>query len=78
MSTREQRRAARRNSELSTGPITPEGKSHSRFNAMRHGLCSQQALLPGEDAEALAQTSPANSTNPPDPSTSRSSTVWSE
>ena len=54
MSTREQRRAARRNSEQSTGPVTKEGKAHSRFNAMRHGLCSQQALLPGEDAEALA------------------------
>src|SRR3977135_3043242 len=53
MSTREQRRAARRNSELSTGPVTPEGKAHSRLNTMRHGLCSQQALLPGEDAQAL-------------------------
>ncbi|MCU1275410.1 MAG: hypothetical protein JWO48_2841 [Bryobacterales bacterium] len=57
MSTREQRRAARRNSELSTGPVTPEGKAQSRFNAMRHGLCSQQALLPGEDAQALQDLS---------------------
>jgi hypothetical protein len=57
MSTREQRRTARRNSELSLGPITPEGKAHSRFNAMRHGLCSHQSLLPGEDAEALADLS---------------------
>ena len=54
MSTRAQRRAARRNAEQSTGPVTPEGKSATRFNAVRHGLCSQQALLPGEDSEALA------------------------
>ena len=53
MSTREQRRAARRNSEQSTGPVTQEGKTHSRFNAVRHGLCSQQAVLPGEDGDAL-------------------------
>src|ERR1700682_3531008 len=57
MSTREQRRTARRNSEHSTGPVTPEGKAHSRFNAVRHGLCSQQALLPGEDAQALQDLS---------------------
>src|SRR3981189_1391126 len=57
MSTRQQRRAARRNSEHSTGPVTPEGKAHSRFNAMRHGLCSQQALLPGEDGQALQDLS---------------------
>jgi hypothetical protein len=57
MSTRAQRRAARRNSEMSTGPVTTEGKAHSRFNAMRHGLCSQQALLPGEDGQALADLS---------------------
>jgi hypothetical protein len=57
MSTRQQRRAARRNAESSTGPATVEGKSHSRFNSVRHGLCSRQALLPGEDAEALADLS---------------------
>src|SRR4030088_67494 len=42
---------------MSHGPVTQEGRTHSRFNAMRHGLCSQQALLPGEDAEALADLS---------------------
>src|SRR4030088_3668407 len=57
MSTRAQRRAARLNSEKSTGPRTEAGKSSSALNAVRHGLCSQQALLPGEDAEALADLS---------------------
>jgi hypothetical protein len=57
MSTRAQRRAARLNSEKSTGPRTETGKSASSLNAVRHGLCSQQALLPGEDAEALSDLS---------------------
>src|SRR3981189_2831689 len=57
MSTRAQRRAARLNSEKSTGPRTEAGKSASSLNALRHGLCSQKALLPGEDAEALADLS---------------------
>jgi hypothetical protein len=57
MSTRAQRRAARLNSEKSTGPRTEAGKSASGLNALRHGLCSQKALLPGEDAEALADLS---------------------
>src|SRR3982074_1555067 len=53
MSTRAQRRAARLNSEKSTGPRTPHGRAASSLTAVRHGLCSQQAVLPGEDAEAL-------------------------
>ncbi len=57
MSTRAQRRAARVNSEKSTGPRTEAGKSASSLNAVRHGLCTQQALLPGEDAQALQELS---------------------
>ena len=57
MSTRAQRRAARSNSEKSTGPRTEAGKSSSSLNALRHGLCSRQAILPGEDAQALADIS---------------------
>ena len=53
MSTRAQRRAARLNSEKSTGPRTPQGRAASSLNAVRHGLCSQQAVLPGEDGDAL-------------------------
>jgi hypothetical protein len=53
MSTRAQRRASRINSQKSTGPHT----NASSLNAVRHGLCSQQALLPGEDAQALTDLS---------------------
>ena len=37
MPTRNQLRANRMNSKLSTGPKTPEGKAVSRFNALIHG-----------------------------------------
>jgi hypothetical protein len=57
MSTRAQRRASRINAEKSTGARTPQGKAASSLNAVRHGLCSQQAVLPGEDAEALSDLS---------------------
>ena len=57
MSTRAQRRAARLNSEKSSGPRTEAGKSSSSLNALRHGLCSQKALLPGEDGQALQDLS---------------------
>ncbi len=30
------------------------GKARSRLNGIKHGLCSEPALLPGEDAQALA------------------------
>lgn len=39
----------RANSQHSTGPITEEGKKRSSFNALRHGLTSQHAVIPGED-----------------------------
>jgi hypothetical protein len=47
--------ANRRNALKSTGPKTPEGKAAVRFNALKHGLLSQEILLPGEDAEALRE-----------------------
>jgi hypothetical protein len=51
------RRAAanRANAARSTGPRTERGKAIARFNALRHGLAAQSALLPGEDDEALAE-----------------------
>jgi hypothetical protein len=43
--------ANRRNAQKSTGPRTPEGKSVSRANAIKHGLCS--SVLVSEDASVL-------------------------
>jgi hypothetical protein len=52
--TSERQKAANRaNAARSTGPKTPEGKAAVRFNAFRHGLLAQDAVLPGEDAEAF-------------------------
>jgi hypothetical protein len=36
--------ANRRNSQRSTGPITPRGKKNSSLNALKHGLLSNKAL----------------------------------
>jgi hypothetical protein len=43
----------RRNARRSTGPKTPEGKSRSRFNALKHGMAAKTLVLPGEDPEAF-------------------------
>src|SRR3954465_6430632 len=40
--------ANRRNSQKSTGPRTPSGKTKSSQNSLKHGLCSQSPLLPNE------------------------------
>ena len=47
--------ANRQNALKSTGPKTPDGKAAVRLNALRHGLLSQEILLPGEDEEALRE-----------------------
>ncbi len=49
MRTKEQIRASRENAKKSTGPRTPEGKARSSKNALKHGLFSQDAVIPGED-----------------------------
>jgi hypothetical protein len=49
----ERRLAANRaNAQLSTGPVTPEGKAKSSLNAVRTGLTGRAVLLATEDAAA--------------------------
>ena len=51
MSSLKQIAANRRNAPKSTGPTTPEGKEHSRCNAVRHGLTAETIIAGLEDAE---------------------------
>ena len=53
MSTMRQIEANRRNSQLSTGPRTPEGKAVSRFNALKSGINAKAQIIPGEDPAEL-------------------------
>jgi len=46
--------ANRRNAQLSSGPITEEGKKQSRQNAVRHGLTAETVIDALEDAEDYA------------------------
>src|SRR6516164_10354497 len=46
--------ANRRNAQLSTGPVTEEGKRSSRQNAVRHGLTAETVIDALEDAEDYA------------------------
>jgi hypothetical protein len=47
--------ANRANSQLSTGPRTPEGKAKSCLNAVATGLTGRTVLLPAEDAARYEQ-----------------------
>jgi hypothetical protein len=47
--------ANRANSQLSTGPVTPEGKAKSSLNAVKNALTGRTVLLPAEDAATYEQ-----------------------
>ncbi len=55
MTSKKQNQANRQNVLKSTGPKTPEGKASARLNATKHGLLSQEVLIPGEDEAALKE-----------------------
>jgi hypothetical protein len=41
------------NAQNSTGPKTAGGKARSKLNALKHGLRSEQVVMPGEDPRAF-------------------------
>ncbi len=49
MATPAQIAANRANAQKSTGPRSAEGKSASRFNALKHGIDAASIVIPGED-----------------------------
>ncbi len=49
MATTAQIAANQANAQKSTGPRSAEGKSASRFNALKHGIDAASLVIPGED-----------------------------
>jgi len=45
--------ATRQNAQHSTGPSTPEGRAAVRLNGLKHGLCAETIVVPGEDPAAF-------------------------
>ncbi len=54
MASQKQIEANRLNAQKSTGPVTPEGKAKSRFNALKAGIDADAEVIPGEDPSELA------------------------
>jgi len=52
MATPAQLSANRANAQRSTGPRSVEGKSVSRFNALKHGVDAASITFPGESSDA--------------------------
>ena len=52
MATEAQIAANQKNAQLSTGPVTPEGKNRSSHNGVKTGLTGHTVLLPTDDVEA--------------------------
>src|ERR1700738_1773800 len=53
MSTERQIEANRQNAQHSPGPTTPEGRAAVRLNGLKHGLCAETIVVPGEDPAAF-------------------------
>ena len=51
MATKAQIDANRQNAKKSTGPKTAKGKAKVARNAIKHGLCSMEAVIHGEEQE---------------------------
>jgi hypothetical protein len=61
MANERQIQANRRNAALSSGPQSPQGKAISAANAVTHGFCARNAVLPSESSEdyqALLESPP--------------------
>ncbi len=52
MATEAQIAANQKNAQLSSGPVSPEGKNRSSHNAVKTGLTGQTVLLPSDNVEA--------------------------
>jgi hypothetical protein len=55
MASQKQIEANRRNARRSTGPTSAVGKAVAKFNALKHGMTADTAVLPYEDPHSYAE-----------------------